>query len=81
MSDPTTNGRPHGPITIYRDWCKRCGLCAAFCPGNVYDRDEQGYPIVARPEDCIKCRLCELRCPDFSITVDDSDSSDTEDAA
>lgn len=79
MSDPVSNGTPPGPITLYRDWCKRCGLCAAFCPVNVYDRDEQGYPVIARPEACIRCRLCEIRCPDFAITVDEK--PDEEDAA
>jgi 2-oxoglutarate ferredoxin oxidoreductase subunit delta len=24
---------------------------------------------VARPEACIKCMQCELRCPDFAIKV------------
>jgi 2-oxoglutarate ferredoxin oxidoreductase subunit delta len=23
-----------------------------------------------RPQDCICCRLCELRCPDFAIEVE-----------
>jgi 2-oxoglutarate ferredoxin oxidoreductase subunit delta len=31
---------------------------------------EGGKCRVARPEDCIKCMLCELRCPDFAITVE-----------
>jgi 2-oxoglutarate ferredoxin oxidoreductase subunit delta len=58
-------------ITIFEAWCKRCGICAAFCPGKVYDRDTSGKPLVTRPEDCIRCRMCELRCPDFAITVEE----------
>jgi 2-oxoglutarate ferredoxin oxidoreductase subunit delta len=29
-----------------------------------------GKCVAARPDDCIKCMLCELRCPDFAITVE-----------
>ncbi|MBA3036312.1 MAG: 4Fe-4S ferredoxin, partial [Desulfobacterium sp.] len=25
--------------------------------------------VAARPEDCIACRLCELRCPDLAIEI------------
>jgi Fe-S-cluster-containing hydrogenase component 2 len=35
----------------------------------VYDRDESGYPIISRAEDCTSCLLCELHCPDFAIEV------------
>ena len=56
---------------IYRDWCKACGICIAFCPKQVYDRDEGGKPLPARPDDCIGCLFCELHCPDFAITIED----------
>lgn len=56
---------------IYRDWCKACGICVAFCPTGVYDRDESGKPLAARPDDCIGCRFCELHCPDFAITIEE----------
>ena len=25
------------------------------------------YPVVVDPEKCTKCRMCEMRCPDFAI--------------
>ncbi|MEW6522560.1 MAG: 4Fe-4S dicluster domain-containing protein [Bacillota bacterium] len=50
-------------------WCKACSICIAFCPRQVLEADESGKALVARPEDCSGCRLCELRCPDFAITV------------
>lgn len=56
-------------ITINSKWCKKCTICAALCPKNVFDVDEDGRPTPARLEDCIGCGLCEMRCPDFAVTV------------
>lgn len=55
---------------INREWCKGCGICVELCPKNVLELDEHEKVIVARPQDCICCRLCELRCPDFAIEVE-----------
>jgi 2-oxoglutarate ferredoxin oxidoreductase subunit delta len=54
---------------IFRDWCKACGICSAFCPKKVIGRDEAGGPVIERPEECIACRFCEIHCPDFAITI------------
>ena len=54
---------------INRDWCKGCGICVHFCPKNVLELDSDGKVYAARPDDCICCRLCELRCPDLAIEV------------
>jgi len=56
-------------IDIYKAWCKACGICVAFCPMGVLGRDEGGYPYVKFLEKCINCGWCEIRCPDFAITV------------
>ncbi|NLL61587.1 MAG: 4Fe-4S binding protein [Candidatus Atribacteria bacterium] len=56
-------------ITINEDWCKACGICIQFCPAKVLVSSERGHPVVKNIEDCIHCRLCELRCPDFVINV------------
>ncbi len=56
-------------ITINYDWCKSCGICIAFCPKQVYEPDNSGRPIIAHPEECIVCRMCEKRCPDLAINV------------
>ncbi len=54
---------------IFQDWCKACGICIAFCPVNVFDKDEQGRPVIKDPDACTGCRFCELHCPDFAISI------------
>jgi len=56
-------------ITINRDWCKGCGICVKFCPTRVLELDKGDKSVAVRPEDCICCRMCELRCPDLAIEV------------
>ena len=56
-------------IVINWDWCKGCGICVHFCPTKVLELDAEDKSVAVRPEDCICCKMCELRCPDFAITV------------
>ena len=35
---------PEFEIDIFRDWCKSCGICAAFCPRQCIGLDENGRP-------------------------------------
>ncbi|MCF8045649.1 MAG: 4Fe-4S binding protein [Desulfarculaceae bacterium] len=55
--------------TINTDWCKGCGICVHFCPKQVLELDEREKAVARRLEDCISCRLCELRCPDLAIEI------------
>jgi len=68
MAKEKANGEPAN-IDIYKLWCKSCGICAAFCPSGALARDEQGAPYVQDAAKCIHCGWCELRCPDFAISV------------
>ncbi len=56
-------------IEVYESWCKRCGICVAFCPAGALAQDEAGKVRVQDAERCTGCQLCELRCPDFAIQV------------
>ncbi len=56
-------------LKINRDWCKGCGICIAFCPKKVLELDAGEKAVAVRPEECICCRMCELRCPDLAIEV------------
>ncbi len=58
-------------IEVKKNWCKQCYICKELCPKQVFGIDENGDITVERPDDCIKCRLCEMRCPDFAIKVED----------
>jgi 2-oxoglutarate ferredoxin oxidoreductase subunit delta len=57
------------PLVLDVSLCKACGICIELCPTNVFDTAEMGEAVVARPEDCTLCLLCELHCPDFAIEV------------
>ncbi len=57
-------------IDIFKAWCKGCGICVAFCPTGALAKDEAGYPYVEDISKCINCGWCEIRCPDFAITVE-----------
>ena len=57
-------------ITIDRGWCKQCGLCIAFCPREVLANDANGDVQVVNREACTGCLICELLCPELSITID-----------
>ncbi len=60
-------------VEIFRGWCKKCGICTAFCPKGVLEIGEDGYPFVKYPERCNRCGLCEIRCPDFAMVVSKND--------
>lgn len=65
-------------IVINLDWCKGCGICVGFCPTKVLELDRKGKSTAVRAEDCICCKMCELRCPDLAIEVLTEEGGDNE---
>jgi len=68
MSQEPSSKKKKGTVTIHEPWCKGCAICVEFCPEQVLAM-ERGKARVLAPEKCTACNLCELRCPDFCITV------------
>ena len=54
--------------------CKGCEICVAFCPKKVLAL-KNGKVVAVNSDACVKCRLCEYRCPDFAIFVEKEDAS------
>ena len=62
--------------------CKGCDICIESCPKQIYakskDVNKKGVylPYAENEEECNKCHLCELLCPDQAITVVDDGTSE-----
>ncbi|WP_258359823.1 4Fe-4S dicluster domain-containing protein [Moorella sulfitireducens] len=54
--------------TIDSGKCVGCGLCAAKCPLDVL-RVRAGKAVIAYPDDCMTCYICERSCPQGAIFV------------
>ena len=70
---------PRGTIHVQEERCKGCFYCVEFCPNDVLGRshryNHKGYhpPDVVHADDCYACHLCEILCPEFAITIQESD--------
>lgn len=43
--------------------CIACDRCVEVCPTQVFDAVGGGIPVIARPDSCQTCFMCELYCP------------------
>lgn len=50
--------------------CVKCGLCIAFCPCDVLEANEEGYPFAAHPDQCVGCTTCSGNCPTRALLVE-----------
>ncbi len=55
-------------LMINAEWCKGCGICAAFCPKEALELVEGKVRRRAEAQ-CVLCGQCELRCPDYAIYI------------
>jgi 2-oxoglutarate ferredoxin oxidoreductase subunit delta len=63
-----SNDKSNLNLIINKAWCKGCGICVEFCPKDVLEVKNEKVEIVDIDK-CIKCGLCELRCPDYAINL------------
>jgi 2-oxoglutarate ferredoxin oxidoreductase subunit delta len=56
-------------VSVNAAWCKGCGLCAAFCQKKTLELNREGKAFQARPDDCVRCGMCVLYCPDLAVSV------------
>jgi NAD-dependent dihydropyrimidine dehydrogenase PreA subunit len=49
--------------------CIACDRCIAVCPTRVFDRGENGIPVIARHDSCQTCFQCEAYCPTDALFV------------
>lgn len=61
-------------VVLNPKWCKSCGICVDFCPKKVFEFSKDGRVVVVREGDCIGCRNCEIRCPDYAIEIWEGES-------
>ena len=62
------------PIINYAK-CKVTKTCVDVCPMEVFavekGPDGKEKVVVAKPDECIGCRACEVQCPEEAIKVED----------
>lgn len=57
-------------------WCKRCGICVAFCPKEALGKNPVDLPCWRDQDACNGCRLCESWCPDFALEIINEEERD-----
>lgn len=55
-------------ISIDRERCTACGLCATHCTEDVILRGADGAPRIGRAEHCLDCGHCAAVCPAAALT-------------
>jgi len=67
-------------VYVNERFCKGCKYCITLCPAKILALSEKPgvkgyfYAVVKNPHECTACRLCEMICPDFAISIDTGES-------
>ena len=73
---------PRGEVHVIADRCKQCDYCITYCPADVLVYTQQTnsrgyrYPMVADGKEnaCVRCRFCDLICPELAIFTTEADA-------
>lgn len=70
-------------LTVDKEKCIHCGMCADDCGAGIIEFDKNGYPLIKSENEqyCLKCQHCLAICPAGAISVcnkkpEDSDICD-----
>jgi 2-oxoglutarate ferredoxin oxidoreductase subunit delta len=70
VSKETASTKSKNKIQINLDWCKGCGICVSLCPKGILEPFGLDQKVRVTDESaCIRCKMCEMHCPDFAIEV------------
>ena len=56
-------------IFIDKEKCKKCGKCAAVCPGSLIGKNPDGTACMRYPKDCWGCSSCIKECKFGAIAL------------
>jgi nitroreductase/NAD-dependent dihydropyrimidine dehydrogenase PreA subunit len=56
--------------------CLRCGLCVRDCAFKALGKGEDGLPVMASPDKCMRCQHCLAVCPPGAVSFDGATASD-----
>lgn len=58
-------------VKVEERLCKGCGICVKFCPAKILELTVAGKIKVLSEKECLGCKACEFRCPDYAINVEE----------
>lgn len=61
-------GRNRYQLTMDKDACIDCGLCAKTCPMQLAPSEMKKGETMSFKGDCLKCRLCVRGCPKRALS-------------
>jgi ferredoxin/coenzyme F420-reducing hydrogenase delta subunit len=66
----STDNVPFGKLTLDKDKCTGCGLCASRCPSHALTFEPDDYRVLFQHELCSGCGLCAAICPQRCISIE-----------
>ena len=75
MKDSEGNIQKMPRVTVIKERCKGCGLCAEACPkgslslGKKYNASGYAYAAYDKNAGCTGCAFCYEICPDMALKV------------